>query len=330
MSLVIDAVTNHKAELRNREDQVMQEMARRWLQVEAALRDQVDALTMQISGLESLTLAQLNRLERYNRLAQQIDAQISAYEAFAVATIEREQRLAVQMAAGHSAALINSAALDSGVSVQFGPLPVEAVTNIVGQAGDGSPLAAILEDASTAGREALRRELITGVALGRNPVEMARRVMRQGLGTTFTRTATIYRTEVLRAYRYTSQRAYQRSNVVTGYRRISAKDARTCVACLMADGNTYPLDHDFDQHPNCRCAMIPIIQNRQLPIETGKDWFMRQSPEARAAILGRGRYELWTDGDIELSDMITRVESPTWGGALVPTSIEALRAMSRR
>lgn len=329
MSLILDTIAQHRAALQAREDTTMREMARRWLEIEHALQDTVDALALEIASMDGKpTAGQIWRSQRYVRLKQQIDEQVANYRHYASTTIATEQAQVINQAINDSAALINSIAVENGASVDFNRLPVEAVQAIVGQSGDGSPLAVVLADASKAGEDALRRQLITGVALGRSPVQLARDAMRKGLGTTFTRVSTIYRTEVLRAYRYTSQESYRNSGVVTGYKRLSARKSDSCIACIAADGKVYELATDFDQHPNCKCSIIPIVKNYPLNIGTGQAWFTSQPEATQKRMLGTKRYNLWRDGKVTLDDMVTRVESADWGGALIPTSVGALEAQS--
>lgn len=325
MSLILDTIANHRALLRQREDATMREMAQRWLQVEAALRDTVDALALELANMDDApTATQIWRSQRYVRLRAQIEQQVFAYRNYANQLIATEQAQAINMAINHSVALINTVALDVGATVDFDRLPVEAVQAIIGQSGNGSPLAAILADASKAGEDAVRRQLITGLALGKNPVELARAVMKQGIGTTFTRVSTIYRTEMLRAYRYTSLESYKRSGVVTGYKRMSARDSNCCLGCILSDGQEYELESDFDEHPSGRCVPVPIVKGYPLNIGTGAAWFQRQNEATQRTMLGKARYALWQDDKIELADMVTRIDNPTWGGALVPTTVEEL------
>lgn len=329
MSLILDTITAHRAALQAREEATLREMARRWLEIEHALQDTVDALALEIASMDGKpTAGQIWRSQRYVRLKQQIDEQVATYRHYASQSISSEQAQVINQAINDSVSLINSIAVENGASVDFNRLPVEAVQAIVGQSGDGSPLAGVLADASKAGEDALRRQLIAGVALGRSPTQLARDAMRKGLGTTFTRVSTIYRTEVLRAYRYTSQEAYRASGVVTGYKRLSARDSTCCLGCILSDGKEYALASDFDEHPSGRCSIIPIVKNYPLNIGTGQAWFTAQPEATQKRMLGMTRYQLWRDGKVVLDDMVTRVENATWGGALVPTSVGALEGMT--
>ena len=325
--IVIDLMQNWRAELLRGDAAMQQEMAQRWLGVEQALRVQVEALALEMQNEgERPTAEQMMRSRRYQQLMLQIDDELRKYSRFAEGRIVDRQQVLLNAAIEHSQAAINAAAAEMEIIVQFNRLPVAAVENMVGLTGAGTPVSDVLADAATAGPDGLRQALIDGIALGRNPVETARQALRRGLARSFTRMATIARTETLRVYRETTLEGYRQSRVVVGYRRMAAKDERTCLGCLMADGRFYELNESFEEHPAGRCAAVPVL-NREAPVgfETGQAWFRRQNEEVQRRMLGPNRYELWQRGEVTLDDLVTRRWDDTWGGTLTPTPLRQLR-----
>ena len=97
------------------------------------------------------------------------------------------------------------------------------------------------------------------------------------------RLETIVRTETIRYWTYAEQTAWQQSWVVKKKQRRTALDERVCEWCGAMHGKVVELDKNFfDQgdefnwlsldyedvigsplHPNCRCDMIPIIENQE-------------------------------------------------------------------
>ncbi len=322
--LIVDVANAHRAALLAREQAAMQEQARRWLQVEQALSAQVDASTLQLIANGDFTVSQAMRSRRWQALMEQTRDELRRYENYLEPRIVAGQRDMITQALTHSAQAIDAAA-GGQIVVPFNRLPVSAVEGMVGLAGDGSPLRAVLDDAAGAGADALGRELVNGVALGLNPREVARRALRLGLGQSFTRMQALSRTEQLRVYRITSLESYANSRVVKSYRRLSARDRRTCPACLFADGNEYPIEYGFDEHVQGRCTMIPVLRNvPPVRFETGQEWFRAQDESAQLAILGRGRFDLWRRGEASLDDMVSRDWSDTWGGSLRSTRVRDL------
>lgn len=325
--LVIDAINEFRDGLLRNEQAQMAEAARRWLGVEQALQAQVDALAYEFADTPRPTMDQLARNRRYQALRAQVDDELARYSAYMNGRIIDGQRNMALSAISHSQATVNAVSVEAQVIVQFNRLPVSAVENMIGLAGDGSPVRNLLNEAAAAGPDAMAQELVNGVALGRNPLEVARRAIRLGLGQSFTRMATITRTEQLRVYRETTLQSYRASNVVVGYRRLSARDERTCVACLFADGRFYQLNEGFDEHPSGRCTLVPVLANvPPVQFETGQQWFRRQPERTQRAMLGRGRYEAWQAGDASLDDMVSRDWNETWGGSLRVTRVRDLAA----
>lgn len=322
---VVDAINSHRAALLAREDAAMRAQAQAWLQVEQRLQSQVDALAYELANTPTPTMGQLVRSRRYRALMEQTRDELAKYSDYLEPRIRSGQEDMITLALQHSRQAVNSVATEAGMVVQFDRLPVDAVNNMVGLAGDGSPLRAVLSDASRVGPDAMAQELVNGLALGKNPIAVARAAMRLGLGQSFTRMQTIARTEMLRTYRVTTQTSYQNSNVVVGYKRLSARDDRTCPGCLMADGRTYPLDVTFESHVNCRCSLVPILRNvPPVQFQTGQEWFREQPEVTQKRILGAGRYEAWRERGATLDDMVTVVPNATWGDAIVPTLVRDL------
>lgn len=322
---VVTVVQSHRAALLAREQTAMAEQARRWLQVEQALSAQIDATTLQLINNNDLTVSQAMRSRRWLSLMDQTRDELRKYENYLEPRITAGQRDMINAAISHSAQAVNAVATEAGIVVPFNRLPVSAVESMVGLAGNGSPLRAVLDDAAGAGADALGSELVRGVALGINPREVARRAVRLGLGQSFTRMQAISRTEQLRVYRLTSLESYANSRVVTSYRRLSARDDRVCAACLFADGNVYPIEYGFDEHTQGRCTTIPVLANvPAIRYETGQEWFTRQPESTQRVILGRGRFDLWQRGEASLTDMVSRDWSDTWGGSLRVTRMRDL------
>jgi SPP1 gp7 family putative phage head morphogenesis protein len=322
--LVIDMLERWRADLLRGDAAAQRQLARRWLRVEQALQDEIAALTVQLQQQGGrATLGQLTRSRRYLTLLRQVQAELMQYQRFVEELVTNRQQTMVNLGQQHSQALLTT--LAPALAGEFDRLPVRAAENMVGLTASGNPLRDVLRDASRVGPEALADELVRGLALGENPKTVARRALRQGLARSFTRMATIARTETLRVYRQTALERYRSSGLVVGYRRVASKSARTCVACLMADGRFYALDEPFDSHPGCRCTLVPVLRTGQpMQWETGQEWFRRQPERVQREMLGPARYDLWRNGQVTLDDLVTRVEDPVWGGALVPTPVRAL------
>jgi hypothetical protein len=154
--------------------------------------------------------------------------------------------------------------------------------------------------------------LVRGTALGWNPVKTAR-AMRDEVNVTLEHAILIGRTEQMRVYRETGRQQYIESRVVEGYRRVAAKSIRTCMACLIADGEFFPSSVPFEEHPNGRCTALPVVIGAPPVVyETGEQWFQRQNAATQRKMMGPGRYEAWQEGRFALADLVTVRQNDTW------------------
>ncbi|MBX3012348.1 MAG: hypothetical protein KF832_12610 [Caldilineaceae bacterium] len=326
--LVVDVMQQFKADLLHQEVSQMRSMAQRWLQVEAALQDQVELFARRVAD-DQLTTSQLQsrrfQLDRYASLLRQVQRELETYTNYAEPLITRQQQRFAQVGINSAAQAIRAVGADAGVRLAFDILPIEAVQNMVGLAGDGSPLRNLLEGSYGAAADGMLQELIRATALGKNPQETARRMVRNGLSQSLNRMLTTARTEQLRVFRESSRQQYQASGVVEGFMRLATRDSRTCMGCLMADGETYQVAESLREHPQGRCTTVPLVTGIQPPgWQRGPDWFLQQSPDTQRKMLGNGRYAAWQAGKFDLDQLATVRRDSAWGDSVQPTPLRDL------
>lgn len=320
--VVVSVTREYRQELVQREAGAVDAMVLRWLEVEAALEADISRLVQQLAERqaagESITEAQLFRLERMQSLLAQTQRQMSRFMIEASTRIEGLQAGAVEQGLENATSLM-SASLEHfdnnpAVALTFNRLNIEATENITALARAGQPLAKLLETAYPQAAQGMITQMINGVALGVNPREVTRRIMREGLAQGLNHVLLVTRDQHLRAYKMANLAQMKNSRVVSGYRRLAAKQTRTCLACLALDGKFYSLDDPFIQHTQCRCALLPVVMGlNPIEIESGEAWFNRQPPEAQKEMMGPGRYEAWRKGLFEFKDQVAIVENLTWG-----------------
>ncbi len=324
-SQVITLMRQWKASLLAGEQKQVSELARRWLGVERRLSGDMELLAHEMTAIKSdggtVSQEMLMTNVRYRELLVQLQGELDGYTDFADRSITDRQRQLARLGISHAERAIRT----QGIHAGFNRLPIESVTNLVGFAGDGTPLRGILEASWPLSAHGLTQELVNGVALGYNPRKTARN-MANGMRGSQQRMEVIARNESLRVYTTTNLDSYRASGVVTSYIRLSARDARTCAACLAADGQEYSLDTDFERHVQCRCTLIPKVSGIPLPkYQTGAEWFEEQPATTQRDILGPGRYGLWARGDItNFKDFATVKPNAVWGDAIVPTPLKEL------
>ena len=327
-SIVVQRMLEHKADLIAMDGDTMLHMGERWLQLEYALDGQQTALAMELfeamEAGEAVSTSALLRNKRYRSLLAQIQRELSIYNLWAEGYVEEGQLKLGKLGISHAveATQLTIAEGGGGIGIYFDRLPISAVEAMVGVAGDGGPIYALLQQAYPTAVDKMTDALIRNTLLGVNPRQTARE-MADGMAEGLTHNLTVARTEQLRVYREAARQQYQTSGLVDSYRRLCAKNINTCVICLSLDGEVYPTDELMHVHPSDRCTMVPNVTGMpQVQYQTGEQWLRNQPTEIQEHIMGKGAADLWNSGGIELGDLAQKVEHPTWGPSLRRTPLK--------
>jgi len=324
--LVVEVMKQFKLDLLAREQVQMQDMAKKWLGLEDALESQMQAmaddLAREAAEGRAISQAKLWRMKRYQSLQAQLQQELATYTQYADALIMENQSQLGALGIQHATTATQVSM--PGLGVYFDVLPISAIENMVGLAGDGSPLKALLRATWGDSAAGLTNELIRSTALGVNPRETARR-MRQGMTQGLNRMLNIARTEQLRVYREASRQQYEYSGVVKGFKRLATHDDRVCLACLMAEGERYSVKEQLRDHPSGRCTAVPIVKGMpETRWELGQDWFKRQDSETQMRMMGKERYKAWQEAQFTLDQLVTVKKDPIWGDSVQTTSLKDL------
>ena len=310
-----------------------------WRRVELALDDRIfdlaEHLEARAAAGEEITEAMLYRLARYQRLLDQVQRRVDAYNQVIASDISRQQQQAIIDGWEHGQQMMAAAALPGAgrVAVGFDRLNAEAAEQISALLRNRlPPLRRILEKKYGDMAELVGRRLVEGAALGENPRKVARQILREGLSQIPNHTLLVARDQIVRANREAGRQAYLRSGVVRQYRRVCARNLRTCIACIALDGQIYEVEQLMELHPQDRCAMVPIVDGFDDPYDelgTAREWFDDQPEAVQRQMMGRAVFRLWdkraTNG-IQWGDLATIKGNDIWGDSATPTSARALRA----
>lgn len=315
---IIRAMREFRALLDARDEKALRALARRWTQLERTLEAQIELLAEEAAKRaaagELVSRDMVYRWGRYERLLEQLQTETGRFATDASRLITAEQRAQAQLGLEHSAALVWK--MEPWAVGLFDVLPVEALEYMIGLVGDGSPLRSYLTKVYPQAAEGMLDALVKGAGLGWGARKTAAE-MRNG-GAVGLRTAmNTARTETLRVYRQASLTQYQATGIVEGDVRLAAKSTRTCAACLMLDGEWFPLSTPFEEHNQGRCTPVPSLRDHKATMawQTGRAWFEGQAPDVQKQILGPGLYDAWRAGKIGLGDVPVLHEDLTWGNA---------------
>ena len=289
------------------------EMGKRWLAMEQEFEAQFMALALEIEKMrlkgETPSSSQVWRMERFRSLLAQAQRETNKYARYSADLIaKRKLEIAVD----------SWQAADKQLGVSFNRLPVRTFEIMAGMTADGGTLQEYLAGLSIDAVDGIVSKLGQAITQGWNPVKTAR-AMRDGLALGYERALRVARTEQLRAMRTSTRMAYEASGMVHYYKRLAAKNERTCIACLLEDGKKYPIDVPLEDHPNGRCTLVPCVYGEDEPTwETGEVWFLKQGDAAQRNILGPGVFEKWKSNGLDVRDLVKFHQDEPWGSYWKP------------
>lgn len=191
--------------------------------------------------------------------------------------------------------------------------------------------------------QAMRKELVRGIAVGDNPREVARKLIKATEGHFnggLARATRIARTEMLDAHRNGSLAAAKNNtDLLTGWKWQCTLDRRTCPSCLSKHGTMHPVD-EFGpiDHPNGRCARIDITKSwKELGFDIdepadsfpdARQWFDGLTEDSQLAIMGPTRLQLLNDGQVQWEDLATLRHTDAWRDSYFQTPVRDLQAIA--
>lgn len=292
-----------------------------WIAIEASYRELERRISEAKKAGEPVSPAWLFREARYQSLLRQVIEAIGEAGGTLKGEMQGLQSEAVALAGEHAARAVEAQA--PGITLAHDVLDRDALTALAAAFQDDSPLAKWLESLGPDAGKLVRAALVRTVATGQGPQQMAR-ALRRAVGMSMTRAMTIARTETIRAYRFAMFRSVDRNrDVLEGWRWVAALSSRTCASCLALHGRVFPVESRLHDHPNGRCAVVPVTKTwRELGIERPAEtrpeppdrdsWFWGLPRDQRIRIVGRTAYEAMRRGRLDWYRFSDVVNTP-WG-----------------
>ena len=307
------------------------------------IRAKAEALVLEaMASKEPLSQAAIRKLDRYVQLQKTIRSELARYNAVVDDVVGIAQvKGATQGAAAANQMMLDMfpAELQASIAPILQRMPKEAVSALVGALQEQSPLASVtLARWGERTSRIVSERLVSGLASGIGSRKTAREIIKaldDPLGMPLSKALTIARTETNRAFRAATHESYARNpHIVKGWiwaANVNG-DPSPCLACWAMHGTKHSVDETLDDHPNGRCAMLPItptfremglnVDEPPQDIPTGAQEFARL-PEARQReLLGPARYDKYAAGKFDFADMVMTRHSDEWGDtiAIAPIS----------
>jgi hypothetical protein len=294
------------------------------------LEPRIDALLLELQAGE-ITQGGLVRLERYKDLLDQTADELGRFGALTEAEMMSQADIGIALGGQHGIGMLQAT---TGIQAGFNQLPNETVRTLLGFLDPDGPLVARVRQLAPQTSQFVIDTLKEAVGLGYNPRKTAR-LLRDAYGRGLTDALRMTRTVQLYSYREANRATYvANSDVVSGWIWYAKLDSATCMSCVAQHGSQHGLDETLNDHHNGRCAMLPIVPGFDAPVAegAGQEWFERLTPEQQRQMMGKGKYEAWTQGGTNFSDLsieridpvygTMRTEAPLWAllGAEPPPS----------
>lgn len=267
---------------------------------------------------------QIRNLRRLVALREQAQGRLQDFAQSAASSVRESAEREVARGLGDSETVVRRYFTTTEgrrlFNATFSRLGAAQVETLLGFLGPASPLTQSLRTRlGPAVADRLMRKLVDGLALGRNPNDIAR-LARNELGVGLTWALTTVRSANLWAYRNASSANYRANrDVVSGWIWWAELGPRTCMSCISQHGTEHELSEELRDHHRGRCTPIPLVPLAQqfglsMPdVQSGETWFRRQSEARQVAMMGPGKWQAWQAGAFDFAQLSAPYSDPIYG-----------------
>lgn len=162
--------------------------------------------------------------------------------------------------------------------------------------------------------DSLQNQIVLGFIQGWNPRRTAKALAQLAANLPLARANNLMRTAQLTAYRDAAVlHRLANADILEEQIRIAALDTRTCLACIALHGTRMSIGERVNDHHQGRCTSISVLRGVERVVESGEDWFARQSPQRQRQIAGDANYEALRAGRVQLRDFVRPYFDPVFG-----------------
>jgi len=306
-----------------KDTETMTRLANAYGEIYRALQVRINSLGEVVMNMDKITPGGLHRLIAYKELMREVDTQLTKYQNYAEVELTQAARRAI--ADGIADAGTMSTALGAG---SFMRLNSAAVENMIAFLQKDSEMYKRLQYFAKDATDKVAQALINGVALGDNPIAIAKGLVKafnDELGGKLVDMMRTARTAQIWAYREANRASYiANSDVVTGWIWFAELDG-ACMGCYAMHGTEHKLDEVLDDHYNGRCTMVPItILNPHPDWKKGEDWFKELSPAEQEKRMGPEKYAAWKEGKFTFDQLATHSDNEVYGSMTTETPLKDL------
>lgn len=283
------------------------------------LEPYVKAVEVVVKDNPDITRVKIQRTPEYIELMGALTSEVDDFSRFAKVEIEAATNESVMLALAHLRQTYKELGY-TNVSIQ----PPDAGQFLADYLLANGPLMGRIKLWAGHSADQVKKMIIEGVGLGRNPRAISADI-RKALGVGLSDALRTTRTAQLWSYREATRANYlANSDIVKGWIWFAALDERTCMSCMAMHGTVHPLTEALNDHHNGRCAMLPQIEGVDYGLDDAQAWFDAQTEDAKRAQMGAAKYDAYTAGQFQFSQLSKIREDEVYGTMRVETPLKEL------
>lgn len=226
-----------------------------------SVRQQIADIYQKYTENNELKISQQQRFKELAALDKQLSAQINDLYPKEVKTVTNTVKNAAEDS--YYSTLYT---IDKGVKngIKVAPLNPKFAEHLAETRIEGKTFSdRIWQDTSKLAVH-VRNDVEQALIQGTSPEKLARKV-KSDFGSTAYCAQRVINTEVARATSAAQTESYKASGVVNRVMWDATLEDNTCDECAALDGKIFDIDDtpDLPIHPNCRCALIPVVDGWQ-------------------------------------------------------------------
>jgi len=319
-------------------DQTERDLVRAWAtafdEIAGDLRDTLTAIASDYAAGDPIPRSAFARSTRLTLILAYVGEKLDQLAQTAGVRVVRDIHQVVTDAAGAQAQIISAMLPPAGARpAALSPTRIESGPLDAIVARTTQQITSRLKPLSPEAYDAVRRELIRGVAVGVGPRDVAQQMVgraKGGFDGGLTRATTIARTEMLDAHRQAAAYAQQQhGEVLAGWVWLTHLSPSTCRSCIAQNGTLHQLSEPGPlDHQQGRCARMPATRSWAdlgIDVEEPADqtpdaeaWFKGLTVKQQQAILGLGGYREWKAGRWPMAEWSQLRQTPGWRDSHVP------------
>jgi len=276
------------------------------------LKPYVKAVENKLTATPTITAKAIQRTDEYVDLLRAAVDQVQQFSRYNITELGITQLAAFELAVRH----LRDLERYLGATVKI--VTPDAITILRDMLAPGSKLYSRIELWAPNTADQVAKAIIEGVQLGKNP-RVTAAAIEKALGSGLNDAMRTTRTVQLYSYREATRYNYiANADIIEGWIWFAALDDRTCMSCIAMDGSVHPLSEPLNDHYNGRCAMLPypIGQAAYVDIRQGGDgktWFNEQGADVQTRMMGKGAFDAWKGGLIQLEQLTREVPDEVYG-----------------